>query len=165
MGTRSGDLDPSLILYIMGKEGLSLNEAGTLLNKHSGLIGISGESSDMREIQNAVKEGNKRAKYAFDIFCYRIKKYIGSYAAAMGGLDALVFTGGIGENSAEVREEVCNDLEFLGIELDEMKNRNKEEIISTENSKVPVLRIPTNEELVIAMDTNRIVEEINVKSE
>ncbi len=165
MGTRSGDLDPSLILYIMGKEGLSLNEAGTLLNKHSGLIGISGESSDMREIQNAVKEGNKRAKYAFDIFCYRIKKYIGSYAAAMGGLDALVFTGGIGENSAEVREEVCNNLEFLGIELDEVKNKNKEEIISEENSRVPVLRIPTNEELVIAMDTNRIVEEINVKSE
>ncbi len=165
MGTRSGDLDPSLILYIMGKEGLSLNEAGTLLNKHSGLIGISGESSDMREILNAVKEGNKRAKYAFDIFCYRIKKYVGSYAAAMGGLDALVFTGGIGENSAEVREEVSADLEFLGIELDELKNKNKEEIISRENSKVPVLRIPTNEELVIAMDTNRIVEEINVKSE
>ena len=165
MGTRSGDLDPSLILYIMGKEGLSLNEAGTLLNKHSGLIGISGESSDMREIQNAVKEGNKRAKYAFDIFCYRIKKYIGSYAAAMGGLDALVFTGGIGENSVEVREEVCADLEFLGIQLDEMKNRNKEENISLENSKVPVFRIPTNEELVIAMDTNRIVEEINVKLE
>jgi len=158
MGTRSGDLDPSLILYIMGKEGLSLNEAGTLLNKHSGLIGISGESSDMREIQKAVSEGNKRAKYAFDIFCYRIKKYLGSYAAAMGGLDALVFTGGIGENSSEVREEVCKDLEFLGIELDEARNRNKDEVISKENSKVPILRIPTNEELVIAMDTNRIVE-------
>ncbi len=164
MGTRSGDLDPSLILYIMGKEGLSLNEAGTLLNKHSGLIGISGESSDMREIQNAVKEGNKRAKYAFDIFCYRIKKYIGSYAAAMGGLDVVVFTGGIGENSSEVREEVCGDLGFLGIELDETRNMNKEEIISKDGSKVPVLRIPTNEELVIAIDTSRIVEEINVKT-
>lgn len=158
MGTRSGDLDPSLILYIMGKEGLSLNEAGTLLNKHSGLIGLSGESSDMREILKAVEEGNKRAKNAFDIFCYRIKKYLGSYAAAMGGLDAFVFTGGIGENSFEVREEVCKGLEFLGIEIDDEKNRNKHEIISKENSKVPVLRIPTNEELVIAMDTNRIVE-------
>ena len=106
MGTRSGDLDPSLILYIMGKEGLSLSEAGTLLNKHSGLIGISGESSDMREIQKAMEEGNKRAGYAFDIFCYRIKKYVGAYAAAMGGLDAFVFTGGIGENSSQVRASV-----------------------------------------------------------
>ena len=165
MGTRSGDLDPWLILYIMGKEGLSLNEANTLLNKHSGLIGISGESSDMREIVAAVKEGHKRAKYAFDIFSYRIKKYLGSYAAAMGGLDAFVFTGGIGENSAEVREEVCRNMEFLGIELDDERNKNKEEIISKDSSKVPVLRVPTNEELVIAMDTTKIVDEIKVKAE
>ncbi len=158
MGTRSGDADPSLILYIMGKEGLSLSEAGTLLNKHSGLIGISGVSSDMRELVAAVKEGNKRAKYAFDIFCYRIKKYLGSYAAAMGGLDAFVFTGGIGENSSEVRAEVCADLQFLGIELDENKNNSSAEIISKPSSKIPVLRIPTNEELVIAIDTGRIVE-------
>lgn len=158
MGTRSGDADPSLILYIMGKEGLSLSEAGTLLNKHSGLIGISGVSSDMRELVAAVKEGNKRAKYAFDIFCYRIKKYLGSYAAAMGGLDAFVFTGGIGENSSEVRAEVCADLQFLGIELDEEKNNSSAEIISKPSSKIPVLRIPTNEELVIAIDTGRIVE-------
>ena len=157
MGTRSGDADPSLILYIMGKEGLSLSEAGTLLNKHSGLIGISGVSSDMRELIAAVKEGNKRAKYAFDIFCYRIKKYLGSYAAAMGGLDAFVFTGGIGENSSEVRAEVCSNLEFLGIELDEERNNSNNEIISKSSSKVPVLRIPTNEELVIALDTGRIV--------
>ncbi|MHB9012806.1 MAG: acetate/propionate family kinase [Ignavibacteriaceae bacterium] len=157
MGTRSGDADPSLILYIMGKEGLSLSEAGTLLNKHSGLIGISGVSSDMRELIAAVKEGNKRAKYAFDIFCYRIKKYLGSYAAAMGGLDAFVFTGGIGENSSEVRAEVCSNLEFLGIELDEERNNSNNEIISKSYSKVPVLRIPTNEELVIALDTGRIV--------
>ncbi|MHB8337240.1 MAG: acetate/propionate family kinase [Ignavibacteriaceae bacterium] len=157
MGTRSGDADPSLILYIMGKEGLSLSEAGTLLNKHSGLIGISGVSSDMRELIVAIKEGNKRAKYAFDIFCYRIKKYLGSYAAAMGGLDAFVFTGGIGENSSEVRAEVCSNLEFLGIELDEEKNNSNNEIISKSSSKVPVLRIPTNEELVIALDTGRIV--------
>ena len=165
MGTRSGDLDPSLILYIMGKEGLSLNEAGTLLNKHSGLIGISGESSDMREIQNAMKEGHKRSTYAFDIFCYRIKKYLGSYAAAMGGLDLLIFTGGIGENSIEVREEVCKNLEFLGIELDLNKNKNKELIISTDNSKVKVMRVPTNEELLIAMDTSYIVEEIQIKAQ
>ncbi|MDT3697164.1 MAG: acetate kinase [Ignavibacterium sp.] len=161
MGTRSGDLDPSLILFIMGKEGLTIGEANTLLNKHSGLIGISGESSDMREILSAVKDNQQRAKWAFEIFCYRIKKYIGSYAAAMGGLDALVFTGGIGENAKEVREEICRDLEFLGIELDETKNSNGEEFISKSDSKTAVLRIPTNEELVIAMDTAKIVSELN----
>jgi acetate kinase len=159
MGTRSGDIDPSVILYIMAKEGLSMNEAGTLLNKHSGLIGISGESSDMREIQQAVGEDSKRAKYAFDIFCYRIKKYLGAYAAAMGGIDAFVFTGGIGENSHEVRAEVCSNLEFLGIELDEELNRRGENILSPDGAKAKVFKIPTNEELVIAMDTSRIVEE------
>ncbi|MBK9098956.1 MAG: acetate kinase [bacterium] len=157
MGTRSGDLDPSLILYIMGKEGLSLSEAGTLLNKHSGLIGISGESSDMREILASVKDEQKRAIYAFEIFCYRIKKYVGAYSAAMGGLDALVFTGGIGENSPEVREEVCKNMEFLGIKLDKLKNENRENVISDNSSRVKVYRIPTNEELVIAMDTSKIV--------
>jgi acetate kinase len=160
MGTRSGDLDPSLILYIMGKEGLTLNEAATLLNKHSGLIGISGESSDMREIIAAVKDNKQRAKWAFEVFTYRIKKYVGSYAAAMGGLDGLVFTGGIGENASLVREEVSKDLGFLGIELDEVKNENSEEIISKDNSKVAVMRIPTNEELVIALDTAKIVSEL-----
>lgn len=157
MGTRAGDIDPSVILYIMGKEGLSLSEAGVLLNKHSGLIGISGESSDMREIESAVAEGNKRAKFAFDVFTYRIKKYVGAYAAAMGGIDALVFTGGIGENSALVRNAVCNGLEFLGIEIDEEKNSAKQNELSKEGGKVHVLRIPTNEELVIAMDTAEIV--------
>lgn len=160
MGTRSGDVDPSIILYIMGKEGLSMNEANTLLNKHSGLLGISGESSDMREITTAMKDSHKRSKYAFDVFCYRIKKYIGAYAAAMGGVDALVFTGGIGENSVEVREAVCSDMEFLGIELDPEKNNKKEMIISKTNAKTAVLRIPTNEELVIALDTTSIVEEL-----
>lgn len=160
MGTRSGDLDPSLILYIMGKEGLSLNEAGTLLNKHSGLIGISGESSDMREILASVKDQQKRAIYAFEIFCYRIKKYIGAYSAAMGGIDALVFTGGIGENAVEVRSEVCSNLEYLGIKLDLLRNENKETLISDNSSKVKVFRIPTNEELVIAMDTAKIVNEL-----
>lgn len=160
MGTRSGDLDPSLILYIMAKEGLTVGEANTLLNKHSGLIGISGESSDMREILAAVKDNQQRAKWAFEIFCYRIKKYVGAYAAAMGGLDALVFTGGIGENSKEIREEVCKEMEFLGIHLDDLKNQNAEEVISTENSRVSVMRIPTNEELVIALDTAKIVSEM-----
>ncbi len=161
MGTRSGDLDPSLILYIMGKEELTLNEASTLLNKHSGLIGISGESSDMREIIAAVKDNQQRAKWAFEVFCYRIKKYIGAYASAMGGLDGIVFTGGIGENASLVRQEVCKEMEFLGIELDEVKNEDSEEIISKENSKVKVMRISTNEELVIALDTAKIVSESN----
>ncbi len=160
MGTRSGDLDPSLILYIMAKEGLTVGEANTLLNKHSGLIGISGESSDMREILTAVKDNQQRAKWAFEIFCYRIKKYVGAYAAAMGGLDAFVFTGGIGENSKEIREEVCKEMEFIGIQLDDLKNQNGDEIISIEDSKVSVMRIPTNEELVIALDTAKIVSEI-----
>jgi acetate kinase len=159
MGTRSGDLDPSLILYIMGKEGLSLHEAGTLLNKHSGLIGISGESSDMREIIASVKDEQKRSVYAFEIFCYRIKKYIGAYTAAMGGLDAIVFTGGIGENAVEVREEVCRNMEYLGIKLDILKNESREQEISDSSSKVKIFRIPTNEELVIAMDTAKIVSE------
>ena len=158
MGTRSGDIDPSVILYIMGKEGLSLHEAGTLLNKHSGLIGISGESSDMREIISALKTEQKRSRHAFDVFNYRIKKYLGAYAAAMGGLDAFVFTGGIGENSPDVRREVCSDLEFMGIKIDEEKNQKGEINISSSDSKISVFRIPTNEELVIALDTKQIVE-------
>lgn len=161
MGTRCGDLDPQVILYVMGKEGLSLNEAATMLNKHSGLIGISGESSDMREILAAVKDQHTRSRYAFEIFCQRIKKYIGAYAAEMGGLDALVFTGGIGENAVEVREEVCKNLEFLGIKLDELRNTNNEELISSDSSNVKVFRIPTNEELVIALDTAEIVSKMN----
>jgi acetate kinase len=159
MGTRSGDMDPWVILYIMGKEGLTLGEANTLLNKHSGLLGVSGESSDMREIEQAVLDGHKKAKNAFDLFNYRIKKYIGAYAAAMGGLDALVFTGGIGENSDFVRRTVCENMEFLGIMIDDEKNKNVkgETDISAAGSKVKVLRIPTNEELVIALDTEKIV--------
>ncbi len=161
MGTRSGDIDPSVILYIMGKEGLSLAEANTLLNKHSGLIGLSGESSDMREIEEAIKEGNKKAINAVDVFCYRIKKYIGAYTAAMGGLDAVVFTGGIGENSVLVRRKVLMNMEYLGIEFDENLNENamSEVDISKSSSRVRVLRIPTNEELVIALDTEQIVNE------
>ena len=163
MGTRCGDIDTTVILHVMGKEELTLSEANTLLNKHSGLLGLSGESSDMREIIKAMGEGHKRAKIAFDIFCYRVKKYIGAYAAAMGGVDALVFTGGIGENSAGGREEVCKNLEFLGVEFDATKNSNKETELSKPDSKVKVLRIPTNEELVIALDTARIASEKNKK--
>ncbi len=160
MGTRSGDMDPSLILYVMGKEGLTLAEANTLLNKHSGVVGLSGESSDMRELEEAVTQGNKRAIQAFDVYNYRIKKYLGSYTAALGRLDAIIFTGGVGENSEMVRQAVCGDMQFLGIELDEALNnsRPKGEVdLATANSKVRILKIPTNEELVIAMDTQNIV--------
>jgi len=160
MGTRAGDMDPSIILYIMAKEELSLSDANTLLNKHSGLIGLSGESSDMREIESALQSSNKRAEIAFEIFCYRVKKYVGAYAAAMGGLDALVFTGGIGENSDLVRKYVCENMEFLGIKLDLEKNLKPlgEADISSQDSKVRIFRIPTNEELVIALDTAEIVQ-------
>jgi acetate kinase len=159
MGTRSGDLDPSVILYIMGKEGISLAEANTLLNKHSGLHGISGVSSDMREILTEMANGDRKARYAFDVFCYRVKKYIGAYAAAMGGLDAVVFTGGIGENSPDVRKECCSGLEFLGIAFDDAANTSgtQEGMITTGDAATAVLVVPTNEELVIAMDTRDIV--------
>jgi acetate kinase len=162
MGTRSGDLDPSVILYIMAKEGINLAEANTLLNKHSGLQGISGVSSDMREVLKEMKGGDKKAQYAFEIFCYRIRKYIGAYAAAMGGVDALIFTGGIGENSPEVRKECCKDLGFLGIEVDDAINESaeKEKFINIRNGRTSVLVVPTNEELVIAMDTMKIVREM-----
>ena len=165
MGTRSGDLDPSVILHIMGREEIGLSEANSLLNKHSGLTGISGESSDMRDIINSVQNGNPRAKLALDVFCYRLMKYIASYAAAMGGVDAVVFTGGIGENAAPVRLKSCEKLEFMGIKIDSVKNERvkagEEADISADDSKVRVFVIPTNEELVIAIDTMRIIQNIN----
>ena len=162
MGTRSGDLDPAIILQVMGKEELTMNDATTLLNKHSGLQGVSGVSSDMREIEEEY-ENNNRARLAHNIFTYRLKKYIGAYAAALGGLDVLVFTGGIGENSSMVRRNSLSGLEFMGIDLDENKNNGgepKERPIHKDSSKVQVYVIPTNEELVIALDTHRIVEEM-----
>ncbi|RJP74918.1 MAG: acetate kinase [Candidatus Zixiibacteriota bacterium] len=162
MGTRCGDLDPAAVLYIMGQEELSLNEANAMLNKHSGLAGISGVSSDMREIEQAMQEGHTGAKLAFDIFCYRVKKYLGAYAVAMGGLDAIVFTGGIGENSDLVRASVTSGLEFLGVKLDPDLNAHRnsvERAIQAADSRVAVLVIPTNEELVIALDTARIAGE------
>jgi acetate kinase len=160
MGTRCGDIDPAIILNVMGREELSLHEANTLLNKHSGLQGVSGLSSDMRDIQAGVEAGNEQAKLALDIYCYRIRKYIGSYVAAMGGVDCIVFTAGIGENSAAVREMCCRGLDFFGAELDNAKNAQavrKEGIISKDGAKVKILAIPTNEELVIAEDTYDIV--------
>ena len=167
MGTRCGDIDPALITYIMGKEGLSLVEMNTLLNKHSGMIGLSGESSDMREIEEAVAEGNKKAIVAFDLYNYKIKKYLGSYAAAMGGVDAVVFTGGVGENSPLTRKAVCENMEYMGMEIDLEKNESAkgEMDIATDSSKVRIFRIPTNEELVIAKDTEQIVNEIKKNSE
>jgi len=166
MGTRSGDLDPAAILYIMGHEELTLNEANTLLNKHGGLQGISGVSSDMKDLLEESEKGNKSAQLALDIYCYRIKKYIGAYAAALGGLDVLVFTAGIGENAPRVREKTCENLEFLGIKIDKKKNRESiktEAMISSPKTRVKILVIPTNEELVIARDTVRIIQEVETR--
>ncbi|HEX7401647.1 MAG TPA: acetate kinase [candidate division Zixibacteria bacterium] len=163
MGTRSGDMDPAIILHVMAREELSLNEANTLLNKHSGLQGISGISGDMRDILKESGNGNANAQLALDVYCYRIQKYVGAYAAVLGGLDALVFTAGIGENSPVVRKKCCENLGFLGIQIDEEKNDQAKgpqpDEIQTDDSRVMVLRIPTNEELVIALDTKRVVEE------
>ncbi|MBN2425766.1 MAG: acetate kinase [Calditrichaceae bacterium] len=165
MGTRSGDMDPAIILQIMSKEELTLNDATILLNKHSGLIGVSGVSSDMREIEENYNS-NERAKLAHDMFTYRLKKYIGAYAAAMGGVDILVFTGGIGENSILVRKNSLQDLEFLGLKIDSAKNELKSKearYISAGDSKVKCVVIPTNEELIIAMDTMEIVKGLKKK--
>lgn len=161
MGTRTGDLDLGALLYIMSKKGLSLDEANNLINKKSGVLGISGVSYDMRDIENeAWNKGHKRAQLALDMYFYRVKKYIGAYAAAMGGVDLIVFTGGVGENGPETREIICKDLEFLGVNFDVEKNtglRGKLEMISKHDSKVKVMVVPTNEELVIAHDTLKVV--------
>jgi acetate kinase len=160
MGTRCGDLDPALVLYVMGKENLTVGEATAMLNKHSGLVGISGISSDMREIENEVEKGEERAELALDVFAYRVRKYVGAYAAAMGGIDAVTFTGGIGSNSPEVRARSLRGLEFLGVEIDRDSNQGcvgRDEEISVEGSPVRVFALLTDEELVIAMDTERIV--------
>ena len=162
MGTRTGDMDPAIILHIMAKEELTASEMNNMLNKHSGVLGVSGLSSDMREIEENY-DTDERAKLAMDIFVYRIKKYIGAYAVAMGGVDAIIFTAGIGENSFFIREKVCNDMDFLGVKLDAGINesvKKQEAIINTDESSVKVLVIPTNEELVIAMDTAKIVEKL-----
>ncbi len=160
MGTRCGDTDPALVLYVMGKENLTVVEANAMLNKHSGLAGISGISSDMREIEKQAGSGRDRAQLALDVFTYRVKKYIGAYAAAMGGLDALTFTGGIGSNSPVVRAKSVEGLDFLGLDIDTDKNVNCvgcDGEISSGRSGVGIYAILTDEELVIAMDTERIV--------
>ncbi|MDK9700174.1 MAG: acetate kinase [bacterium] len=160
MGARCGDIDPAALLHIMEKEDLSRAEANALMNKHSGLIGLSGTSSDMRDIMTEVKNGNERAALALNVFCYRVRKYIGSYWAAMGGLDAIVFTGGIGENATEVRKRSLQKMERMGVILNHDANENLpnvERVVSAENSPVKVLVIPTNEELVIARDTEKLV--------
>ena len=163
MGTRAGDLDLGAVTYIMDKEKIGTRSASVLFNKHSGLLGLTGISSDMREIQDAAAEGNEIAQLGLDVYDYRVKKYIGAYAAAMGGVDILIFTGGIGENSGFRREVICKDLEFLGIEVNKEVNIGvigDEKVVSTENSKTTVMVVPTNEELVIALDTKNIVEEL-----
>ncbi len=162
MGTRSGDLDPAIVDFIATKEGLSSQEVESLFNKQSGLIGVSGLTNDMRELLDEAREHNdRRALLAIEIFCYRVRKYIGSYLAAMDGADAVVFTGGIGENSAEVRARICDGLEWLGLKLDDERNRASfggiEGLISSEDSRLAAYVIPTDEELLIARDTVRCV--------
>ena len=155
MGTRCGDIDPAIIPFIMDKEDISASRMDDILNKESGLLGVSGVSSDSRDVEDAAADGNHQAEIAIELFNYRVKKYIGAYTAAMGGVDAIVFTAGIGENSIDAREGILEGLEYLGVELDKEANncRGKEAFISTADSKVKALVVPTNEELVIAKDT------------
>ncbi len=160
MGTRSGDVDAGIISFIMEKENIGTQAISTLVNKHSGLLGVSGVSSDMRELRAAMDEGNERAILAFDMFVHRIKKYVGAYAAVLGGVDILMFTGGIGENAIAVREQVCKDMEYMGIKLDVEKNakiQGEEAVVSAPDSKVIVMVVPTDEEYMIASDTMGIV--------
>ena len=165
MGTRSGDIDAGVLTLIMEKEEIDFSSLNTLLNKHSGVLGISGISSDMREVESAAAEGDERAVLALKMYNYRVKKYIGAYAAAMCGLDILIFTGGIGENACETRESICRGLEFIGIIFDKQLNEGvhgKELVISRKESPVTVMIIPTNEEFVIASDTRYIVDHLKV---
>ncbi len=160
MGTRCGDLDTGAFMHILNKEEVDISTGNILINKHSGMLGISGISSDMRDIEKAAHEGNKRAETALKMYAYRVKKYIGAYAAGMGGVDLIIFTGGVGENDVETRKNVMTNMEYLGIDFDFEKNeglRATEAVLTREGSKVKVLIVPTNEELVIAQDTYDIV--------
>ena len=160
MGTRSGDVDGGAVTFLQKKLGLNPDQMSDYLNKKSGVAGISGVGSDMRDLEAAVAAGNKRAKLATDMYNYKIKKYVGAFAAAMGGVDIIVFTAGVGENQASMRAEVCRDMEFMGVKVDEALNatiRGKEAVISTPDSKVKVVVIPTDEELMIASDTAALV--------
>ena len=159
MGTRSGDIDPAIVTYIREKENLPQGKVNEILNKRSGMLGISGVSSDFRDIEAAVAEGNERAALALKVFAHKVKFYIGAYIAEMNGVDAIVFTAGVGENDVTMREVICNEMGNLGIKLDLVKNkvRGKETIISMDDSKVKILLVPTNEELMIARDTLKLV--------
>lgn len=159
MGTRCGDIDPAIIPYLMEVKGYSYDEVNNIMNKKSGVLGISGVSSDFRDIEDAAAAGNERAQLALDVFHYRVKKYIGYFLATLNGVDAVIFTAGLGENAVETREEIIKDMEWFGIELDREKNkvRGQERIISTESSKVKIIIIPTNEEVMIARDTLSLV--------
>jgi acetate kinase len=161
MGTRTGDMDPAVVLYIMDKDKLSPQEMNTLLNSKSGIKGVSGISNDMRQVIAKAKEGDARAKLALDMFDYRLVKYIGSYVAAMGGCDAVVFTGGIGENDAAMRARVLDPLRFIGVDMDPARNSSdaKEKVITRDGSRISVWVVPTNEELMIARKTRAIVEQ------
>lgn len=159
MGTRSGDLDPAILQFIMNKEGLDIDGMMNVLNKKSGVLGVSGISSDFREIEDAYGKGDPAAKRANDAFVYRVVKYIGAYAAAMNGIDAIAFTAGLGENNAKIRKEICEYLGYLGLKVDDEKNnvRGKEVVFTTEDSKVAALLVPTDEEMMIARDTAALV--------
>ena len=160
MGTRSGDVDPCVVQYICNRYELNVDEMLTILNKKSGMAGMSGVSSDFRDLEEAAEAGNERAALALEKFAYEVRKYIGAYAAALGGLDVLVFTAGVGENSGQMRARICEGLEFLGVKLCPYRNqkRGEECVISTDDSKVKILLIPTNEELMIAKDTQALVQ-------
>ena len=162
MGTRSGDLDAAIVDLIASKEGMSVSEVETLLNTQSGLLGISGLTNDMRVLQSELKEHeDRRVRLAIEIFCYRARKYIGAFLACMGGADAVVFTGGIGENSPDIRAQICAGMEWAGLKIDEARNQQtvgREGLISTEDSKLLAYAIPTDEELLIARDTVRVIE-------
>ncbi|MBU5677379.1 acetate kinase [Alkaliphilus sp. MSJ-5] len=160
MGTRCGDMDPAIVTFLMEKDHLSCYEINEMMNKKSGVLGISGVSSDFRDIEQAAAKGNERAQLALDVYHKLVTKYIGAYAAEMGGVDAIVFTAGLGENSPDTRKEACKNLEFLGVKIDDERNnvRGKETIVTTDDSKVKVLLIPTNEELAIARETKAIVQ-------
>ncbi|MDO4799579.1 MAG: acetate kinase [Bacillota bacterium] len=159
MGTRCGDIDPQIVTYMMSKRGLTLDQMNNVMNKQSGVLGISGVSSDFRDVEDAAAKGNERAQLALDIYHGNVRKYIAAYASVLGGVDAIVFTAGLGENGIESREAICQNLEFMGIELDPAKNkvRGKEVEVQKDGSKVKIFVIPTNEELVIARDTKRLV--------
>ncbi|MBN1114566.1 MAG: acetate kinase [Oligoflexia bacterium] len=166
MGTRGGDMDPAVPLFLMETLGMSLKEVNTLLNKKSGILGVSGKCNDMRELHEFIANGDESARLALEIYCYRLKKYIGAYSAALGGLDVLVFTGGIGQNDEIVRELTCSGLAFMGIKLDRIlniDNNRKESMISSSDSKVPIYIVPTDEELLIALDTEKVIKGIPIE--